>query len=87
MKLKRGTLRALLICGFVRFFADGSTKWSKKDLYGLLHPRDESHELESKRVQTILKELENEGYIKLFYKDEFYLEVLKHITDERSSFD
>ena len=75
--MDRDSLKKMLRAGFKRFFSEGMSKWSQRDLHGAINPLGEKHEVDEPQVQEILKELEQEGLIKLKYEDEFYLEVLK----------
>jgi hypothetical protein len=75
--MDRNRMKERLTGGFERFFSDGMTVWTKKNVHGAINPLGERHELDEPEIQEILKELEQEGLIKLKYEDEFYLEVLK----------
>jgi hypothetical protein len=41
-----------------------------------INPLGHANEIDTPKVQTVLKELENEGLIKLLKRDDQYLEVL-----------
>ena len=66
-------IKGMLLNGFIRFYGEGSPIWSKSDLQKSLKPRSASYELDDPKIQKILKELEEEGHIKLYYEDDRYL--------------
>lgn len=62
--------------GFSRFYVDGGGRfWSREQLEGIFKSTDVTEPLDSPFVQSIIKELESRGYIKLLYDDQRYLEV------------
>lgn len=75
--MKKTNVKKMLLNGFVRFYGDGYRIWSKESLQKTLCPIGERYELDDPEIQKILKELEAEGHIKLYYKDDCYLEVLE----------
>jgi hypothetical protein len=69
-------LKGMLSNGFKRFYLEGAQFWSRKDLHAAINPLGHANEIDTPKVQTVLKELENEGLIKLLKRDDQYLEVL-----------
>lgn len=79
-------IKGMLLNGFIRFYGEGYIKWSKENVQKSLKPRSASYELDDPEIQKILKELEEEGHIKLYYEDARYLEVLEPKVHDRNRF-
>ena len=69
-------LAAMFVNGFCRFYVEGGLHfWSRKKLEIVLRDSGVSEGLDSPLLQSIFKELEAKGYIKLLYGVDRYLEV------------
>src|SRR5690348_7285925 len=69
-------LATMFVNGFCRFYVESGTRfWSRKTLEGVLRDSGVPEGLDSPLLQSILKDLESKGYIKLLYGDDRYLEV------------
>jgi hypothetical protein len=73
--IKSSDLKRMMVAGMTRFFHDGMKSWSRKNLHGLVNPLGEHHEIDEPEVQQALSALESDGFIKLYYEDDRYLEV------------
>lgn len=74
--MNRNELLEMLDAGFRRFYGEGYLKWSKDKVIAAINPRGENRDIDDQEVQSILKELESGGLIRLKYDEDCYLEVL-----------
>ena len=74
--MDRNKLLEMLEAGFRRFYSEGYSKWSKDKVTAAINPSGDRREINDSEVQSILKELEAKGLIRLRYEDNCYLEVL-----------
>jgi len=66
----------MLLNGFSRFFVDSGTRyWSRDKLEAVFRSAKVGETLDSPFIQSVLADLESEGYIKRIYDDQRYLEV------------
>ena len=72
----RSELLEMLAAGFRRFYSEGYSRWSKDKVIGAINPSGEFRGIDDSEVQSILKELESKGLIRLQYGNDCYLEVL-----------
>ncbi len=75
--MNQNELLEILASGFKRFYSEGHSKWSKALVQAAIQPAGVVRSLDEPEVQAVLKELEKMGLIRLLYKDECYLEVLR----------
>jgi hypothetical protein len=68
-------LKDIVKAGLTRYFHDGSGKFSKQGMQGLIRPRNIPNSLDDPEIQRMLKELEAEKFIKLYYEEDRYLEI------------
>ncbi|MGE3683325.1 MAG: hypothetical protein AB7G93_16495 [Bdellovibrionales bacterium] len=74
--MTRNELFETLQAGFRRFYSEGYSKWSKDKVVAAISPAEKARDINEPEVQSVLKELEKRGLIRLYFEDDCYLEVL-----------
>jgi hypothetical protein len=69
-------LKEILIAGFLRFAGEGYHHWSKENVSKAIQQGASVNSLDDPEIQSLLRQLEGEGFIKLNFTDSDYLEVL-----------
>ena len=75
--MKPSNLKAIVRAGFNRYYFDGMVKWSRKDIEGLLSPTGLHNAVLDPEIMKMLKEFETEGMIRIWGKEDLFLEVLR----------
>ena len=74
--MDKNRFKELLHACMQRCYGDGAWSWTKEELARTIKFNKEDIRVSDPYVQKVLKELEGEGYIKLFYRDDVYLPIL-----------
>ena len=69
-------LRDILLSRLKRFVDEGYSVWDRKSVENEICPGEYENDLADPGIQGMLKDLEREGFIKLYFKEDCYLKVL-----------
>jgi hypothetical protein len=74
----------VLKAGFKRFYYEGSNKWSKQHINGIIRDvlKCRDKDMSNPKVQEILKEWEKAGFIRIIGEEDRYLEVINPDFDK-----
>lgn len=75
--MKPINLKNSIKAGLARDYFDGVRAWSKKSLEGIINPLGYHNTLQDTEIINMIKEIEDEGLIRIIGDDELYLEILK----------
>lgn len=69
-------MKEMVIAGLWKSASEGVQSWGIQSFSGCINPRGYKNEVNDPEIQQMLKEIEQEGLIKLVGTDDCYLKIL-----------
>lgn len=70
-------IKELFEGAFSKYFSEGSGRWTKEGINGILRGKDRKLSVDDSQVMQVLKQLEDEGWIRIVNDKDLFLIQLK----------